>query len=248
MFAKSLTTDPLRITVDKTTIAAGEELTGTVTMYKLISNITKDPILDNHHLCMQFHGVERTAKATNVLICEQVYLTLSRETSTTLEYSFRHTLGKDLIPSVSFHDHKILYQVAVRLENESLDPRLVAKMHIEVTACAKPGQVSNNVYHVRVPELVIEEKSNFHIKAINPKFSNITSVDYKLVRDGKTVFKNQLKLKGCNPEVDPSFYLDAVKPGQYLMSLTIKDLRSTNKFEIPVLVHQRDSLPVYSAL
>lgn len=237
----------MRVSIDNNTLNPGNSLVGMVTIDKQIWRVTNKTSLDNYHLCMQFHGVERTAKFTKVLICQQVYFRLSKETTTTREYYFEHRLDESLPPSVSFNDHKIMYQVAVRLEDASMDPCLVSKMPINIVACTKDDEVSNNIYKVVVPELVVASKSNFSIKAVNPKFSNITSVEYKLIgQEGKTMYKNHLKLKGWNPEVDPSVCLDKVVAGKYLMKLSVKDLRTTSKFEIPIVVHQRDFLPAYS--
>ncbi|KAG5360438.1 hypothetical protein CJU89_3505 [Yarrowia sp. B02] len=248
MFADKLRTDPMRISMDNTSFCAGEVLSGTITIDKQIWTIANNMSLDDYNLCMQFHGVERTAKATKVLVCQQVYLRLVKETSTTTEYHFEHKLDKQLVPSVSFHDHKIVYQVAVRFENASLDPRLTSKMPINILAPSKSGEVSNNLYNIVVPDLVASSKSSFNIKAVNPKFSNITGVEYKLIGEGgKTVYKNQVKLKGWNPEVDPTVYLQDVAQGKYLMKLSVKDTRTTSKFEIPVLVHEQDFLPAYTA-
>lgn len=241
--------DPMRLSMDNNTLCPGDTLVGRITIDKLSWILAQNnAALDDHHLCMQFHGVEKTTKFSKVLICQQVYFRLTKDTTSTREYHFEHTLDKSLPLSVNFHDHKIVYQVAVRWENASLDPRLVSKMPINVVACTKDGEVSNNIYKVVVPDLVVASKSNFSIKAFNPKFSNITSVEYKLIaqEDNKTVYKNQVKLKGWNPEVDPSMCLDNVAAGRYLMRLSVKDLRATSKFEIPIVVHQRDFLPAYS--
>lgn len=249
MHREKTTIDPMRVSLDNNTLCPGNTMVGRITIDKLSWILAKhNAALDDHHLCIQFHGVEKTVKFSKVLVSQQVYFRLTKDTTTTKEYYFEHTLDKSLPLSVNFNDHRIVYQVAVRLENASLDPRLVSKMPINLVAYTKAGEVSNNLYKVVVPDLVVASKSNFSVKAFNPKFSNITSVEYKLIaQDGnKTVYKNQVKLKGWNPEVDPSMCLDNVPAGKYFMKLSVKDLRTTSKFEIPLVVHQQDFLPAYS--
>ncbi|VBB85770.1 Hypothetical protein conserved in the Yarrowia clade [Yarrowia lipolytica] len=239
--------DHMRISIDKNTLCPGDTLAGTIMIDKQICGSANNFTLGDHLLGMQFHGVERTVKASRVLICQRMYPRLIKETSTTREYCFEHRLQKNILPTVTFHDHKIVYQVALRFESTSQCPPLVCKMPIIIMAPVKDGEISNNIYNVVVPELVVDTKSNFNIKAVNPRFSNITSVEYQLIdQEGKAVYKNHMKLKGWNPEVDPSIYIHHVAAGKYLMKLNVKDLRTTSKFDVPVLVHQQDFLPAYT--
>lgn len=261
--SKDLGDFPVKIIMNETTFGPDEAMKGTVVINQNATSLLKSSLrLDKSIISVQFHGVERTSRGTNVFVCEDVHIDLISRTEQSSAYSFCHSASSAIYPSANNYDAKIIYQVAVRVLDSSLDPRLGYRQPVYIrnlieANIATHAVAKNSSYSVSVPP--ITKKMTFNIKAVNPSFSNIKSVTYKLYSESngtkKSLYRSQIKVKGWIPEIDPQINLQSVTSAfsssqidhKYFLAVKITDHRTTSKFCVPVqIADPEEPLPAYS--